>query len=195
LAWLRFGATKSAVNALHVAQGDCASGNKRGPCRDAATLLDESGVIVACDDVQLVDLWRRYRWRAAFWDRRDDVAAKMRVVAIGHGLLVKLAAPYPSITAAALVLPIAAQALPSKPSELAAQLDGHAARWLMARGTELKTRDLLPLPLSALPGWCAEKLSADAFDDGSVFRERDRLTRRSSGSHGTSDGLGARSHQ
>jgi hypothetical protein len=172
LAWLRYPKTKAALNAMHVAFPMVEPDHGRVRQRDAATLLDESGMLVACADAGLVGLWNAHRWRDAFWDRRDDVVAGMRVVAIGHGLLAKLVAPFRAITAKVLVLNLDAAALPAGPSQLAAALDDAAAAAVSARGRAFAPEDLVPLPVAALPGWDAEGLGAGLFEDAAVFRPR-----------------------
>jgi Protein of unknown function (DUF3025) len=172
LVWLAFPRTKAALTAIHVAAPRAGSGNRRDRSRDAATLLDESGMLVACADTSLVGLWTAHRWREAFRDRRDDVVASMRAVAIGHGLLAKLVAPFPAITAKVLVLPLAPAALPEGTAALVAALDAAAAAEVGARGAALAPADLLPLPVAALPGWDCEGRGAELFDDAAVFRPR-----------------------
>jgi hypothetical protein len=172
LAWLAFPQIKGALNAIHVAATGSGTANGRDRRRDAATLLDESGMIVACVDAGLVDLWRTHRWRAAFWDRRSDVVDRLRAVAVGHGLLAKLVAPFRGITARVLLLPLDGAVLPTVPSRLAGALDRAAAAWIGARAAAFAPEDLLPLPVAALPGWDAEGQGARLFDDAAVFRPR-----------------------
>jgi len=160
LSWLAFPQTKAALNALHVREGASATGNARNRRRDAATLLDESGLIVACADPSLIDGWRRHAWRETFWTRRADIERALAAHALGHGLLEKLSNPYRSITAHALVLSV-----PSSMSR--ADVDAVAADRIAA-GVEPCA--LLPLPVAALPGWDSEALGSALFDDVSVFR-------------------------
>ena len=172
LAWLVFPRAKAALNAIHAAAPLPAIGDARDRSRDAATLLDESGLIVACADAALLAMWRAHAWRDLFWTRRGDVAARMRVVAIGHGLLDRLVTPFRALTAKALVLAIDATALPVDPRALCAVLDGAAAARIAARGAALRPDELLPLPVAALPGWDAADVGARLFDDVAVFRPR-----------------------
>jgi hypothetical protein len=172
LAWLGFPRTKAALNAIHVAAPPATSGGRRDRSRDAATLLDESGMLAACADASLVGLWNERRWREAFGDRQDDVRASLRVVAIGHGLLAKLVAPFRAITAKVLVLPLSAAELPEDSAALAGALDAAAAAELGARGAALTPAALSPLPVAALPGWDVEGCGARLFDDTAVFRPR-----------------------
>jgi len=84
LAWLAFPRAKSAVNAIHVAAAEAPTANGRDRRRDAATLLDESGMIVACAEPALLALWREHDWSALFWERRAEVARAMRPAARGR---------------------------------------------------------------------------------------------------------------
>jgi Protein of unknown function (DUF3025) len=172
LAWLAFPRTKAALNAIHAAATVTDTGNGRDRRRDAATLLDESGMIVACADAGLLELWRAHQWRAAFWDRRVAVADRMRAVVIGHGLLAKLVAPYRCITAKVLVLTLDGAALPADPARVAAVLDNAAAAAIGAGRLVFAPEELLALPVAALPGWDMEAKGARLFDDTAVFRPR-----------------------
>ena len=197
LAWLAFPHTRAALNAVHVAAGAAdvrpggapraaplgpaaappRGGNGRSRPRDAATLLDESGILVACADQGLVGAWREHRWRDAFGDAAR-VGASLAAWVVGHGVLDKLRAPFPGLTAKALVLPMAPSALPGGHEARRAAVDRRAAEWIAARGAAFAPDDLLPLPLAALPAlqWPPSAgqspMSADPrrFDDVSVFR-------------------------
>ena len=158
------------------AHGRPRRGNARSRARDAATLLDESGVVVACADADLVGAWREHRWRDAFGDA-SRVGASLAACVVGHGVLDKLRAPFPGLTAKALLLPVAPSGLPREPEAQRADLDRRAAAWIVARGAAFAPDDLLPLPLAALPAPAWQfpvdlPLSADPrrFDDVAVFR-------------------------
>ena len=172
LAWLRFPRTKAALNAVHVRAVEAPTANARNRARDAATLLDESGLLLACTDPDLMVLLRAHAWRELFWMRRDDVAATFRPLVLGHGLAVKLLSPYRALTAHALVLNLPhARLHPASPhgeAETAAMLDADASAFI---ASSRFGRDVLaPLPVAALPGWDAEHLDERLFDDLSVFR-------------------------
>ena len=56
-------------------------------------------------------------------------------------------------------------------------VDALASSKIERRGNSLSPRDLLPLPLAALPGWDVEQLGERLFDDVSVFRPEAKRTR------------------
>ncbi|MFZ9141219.1 MAG: DUF3025 domain-containing protein [Burkholderiaceae bacterium] len=134
LMWLHLPKLKASLNALQAEEIDRSGhrGNQRGPWRDWATLLDESGVlVVALRDGQLLrDCWDRRDWSGLFWGWRsrwqltgqspsarpdwqhstDSRAASVfgcpewSVWPLGHALLEKGHRPYKAITAQAWVL-------------------------------------------------------------------------------------------
>ncbi len=167
LAWLAFPRTKAACNARHVEEGEGSAPNARTPARDAVTLLDESGLVLACADPTLVALLRAREWRRLFVERRADVAAALRPFAVGHGLLAKLLRPYRAATAHALVVPVDAAGLPADGADTAT-IDALVAS--RVRDPRFGRASLLPLPVAALPGWDREGLGERLFDDRSVFR-------------------------
>jgi len=63
LVWLNWPHTKAAFNALHTRAGVTAL---RSRPRDALTLLDESGVVVACAEPALWDDLARADWHTVF---------------------------------------------------------------------------------------------------------------------------------
>jgi hypothetical protein len=162
LAWLAFPRAKAALNAVHVRAGAAPTGNGRDRARDAATLLDESGLLLACADASLVALLHAHRWRELFVARADDVVRHVRPFAIGHGLLAKLLRPYRALTAHVLVLPLAAD------RAMAPEVDAAAAAAIAGAG--FHAAQFATLPVAALPGWDGEGLGERLFDDASVFR-------------------------
>jgi hypothetical protein len=167
LVWLVFPKTKAALNARHMQDAAGAAENQRSRARDAATLLDESGIVLVCADPELAQLLRERAWRALFVDRHDAVLRAMQPYAIGHGMLVKLLAPFRAITARTLILPIDAATVPAGAAGRA-HIDEAAARAI--GNADLRPSTLPPLPVAALPGWDSEGLGARLFDDQSVFR-------------------------
>jgi hypothetical protein len=177
LAWLRFPRTKAALNAVHVQAADAATGNARNRARDAATLLDESGMLLSCGDAGLVALLRARAWRELFWKRRDEVVSGMRPLVLGHGLAEKLLSPYRALTAHVLITGLApTRAVTANGACVATEVetlgaeteDAEAAAIIAAAG--LRPSLLTPLPVAALPGWDAESMGELLFDDLSVFR-------------------------
>jgi hypothetical protein len=167
LAWLRFPRTKAALNAVHVRSAAAGTRNARDRARDAATLLDESGLLLGCADAGLAALLRDRAWRELFWTRREEVIRGVCPRVLGHGLAEKLLSPYRALTAHVLVLG-EASATAAAASTARDKLDTLAAATVSAPG--FGPDCLTPLPVAALPGWDAEGLGESLFDDLWVFR-------------------------
>lgn len=103
---MRFPATKRRLNALQ-AQAIAQAGGvqaTRGPLRDALTLFDENAALLQAPK----PLWQALQardWHALCVTHRA-LWAQARLVLFGHALLEKMVAPYKSITAHVLCLPV-----------------------------------------------------------------------------------------
>lgn len=169
LVWLSFPKAKAAINARHHHALQLASvTQRRSTDRDALTLFDESGVIVACDDPALLALVENFAWKELFWRRREEVLARMRFYVFGHGLYEKALRPFIGLTGKAVLLPVDGVFLgASLPAQMAI-LDDRLAT-LIAQGLR-HTHELHPLPVLGIPG-CSEDNAREAYyDNRDYFR-------------------------
>jgi hypothetical protein len=179
LVWCVFPATKARLNAGHAAQADDAAAGRRSARRDALTLFDENGLLVACSDPSLACLLREFRWRELFVQRRADVARAMRFLVFGHGLLDKARAPFVGLTAHALVLDVPPALLAQPAATIAARLDGRLAQ---AVDRLQDPRALAPLPVLGIPGWWPANEAPAFYDDTRYFRPGRHVRPRTPGS-------------
>ena len=170
LAWLAFPRTKAVLNRRHCEElARPAEPGRRGTPRDVLTVFDEGGVIVASTDASLLDLLRRFEWKALFWERRVEVLERMRFFVFGHAILEKALEPYKGVTAKALLLEVP-QGFAQRPLvEQLAEADARTAEWFSRPDALSSTRTLSPLPVLGVPGW-ADNDSAAFYDDTNVFR-------------------------
>lgn len=165
LTWLAFPRAKAALNAVQCAELERRRGTTRGPVSDAATLFDESGLLLLAPDGELADLLAKRHWQAAFVDRRC-LWERARVYAFGHALLEKLLSPWPGITAKCLFLKAEAVPEPGAPPDW---LDAALAT-LWQEGRISRPAELFPLPVLGIPGWWAGNVDPAFYRDASVFR-------------------------
>lgn len=175
LAWLVYPKSKAALNAAHCeALGQerlqvRALPGTRSRARDALTLFDESGAVVACDDPELLQDLRAFRWKRLFSERRARVRASMRVFVFGHALFEKALRPYMGLTAHALLLPVDQEFIAGQPARQLERIDALAAARV---GTLQVPQALAPLPLLGVPGWWPDNEAASFYDNASYFRPR-----------------------
>lgn len=142
LVWLRFPKLKSALNIRHCKMLEHPDERKqRGKVRDQLTLLDESGVLVASPMQDMLNLLQEKRWVELFWQAREEVAAHMTFIVVGHGLLEKCMQPFASMTGKCLLMETR-ETLPEKLDSLAAGEIEHASMLTLP-----------PLPVLGIPGW------------------------------------------
>jgi Protein of unknown function (DUF3025) len=160
LVWLAFPEAKRRLNELQAAEiARTGVGATRGPLRDALTLFDENGAVLDAPPA----LWEALAardWQALFVTRRA-LWSEARLLVFGHALLEKLVAPRKAATAHVL-LPDARHPASLDDAALAQRLD---PEWLAQK-------PFVPLPVLGVPGWCAENVLAEYYDDPKVFRPR-----------------------
>lgn len=160
LTWLALPHTKQALNAVQCKALEQDS-SRRSPLSDAATLFDESGLVLVGPDASLVDDLRARRWQQAFVERRE-AWLQVKVVVVGHAVLEKLLDPWPGITAKCAYL-----ALPAG-SDMETVDQALARLWLEAGIS--RPADLFPMPVLGVPGWWPPNEDPDFYRDEKVFR-------------------------
>lgn len=171
LVWLTYPNAKAAINARHfqaLTGLTDESTSQRGAVRDASTLFDESGVIVACADEELAGLLQNFRWHELFWQRRQAVRERMGFYIFGHGLYEKALQPYIGMTGQGLLLPVTQEFFSWTAEQQRAHLDCRLADFLA--GSCRTTRELSPVPLLGIPGWSADNESESYYDNTAYFR-------------------------
>jgi len=165
LAWITYPRAKAAINAQHAAilqeRGD-AEAKRRGPERDALTLFDEGGVIVATDDASLTRLIVDFEWKEIFWRRRAELETKARFFAFGHALFEKAVEPYLGIVAKTVFVPFARDSV---------RADELLATHFADRANFPRPKSMAPMPVLGVPGWHAGQ-DETFYDDPRHFRSK-----------------------
>jgi Protein of unknown function (DUF3025) len=173
LAWIAFPKAKAAINAQHVAilqEGGEAEARRRGPERDALTLFDESGVVVASTSPEFLRLIVDFEWKELFWRRREDLAAKVRFFAFGHALFEKALDPYLGITAKTVFIPVSDFFLMLPEESQVAEADQLLARHFANRIRFHSPKAMAPMPVLGVPGWYPDTARESFYDDPDHFR-------------------------
>ena len=161
LVWLHFPQTKRRLNQLQAATiAADGVGSVRGPLRDALTLFDENGALLAAPD----PLWQALvarDWQRLFIDLRA-LWSEAQLTLFGHALLEKLVSPRKPITAHVFRAPAAIKnaALPEVDAWLVQALQPQA--WMH--------KPFAPLPVLGVPGWWPENGQPGFYADTQVFR-------------------------
>ena len=173
LVWQIFPRAKSVLNQLHYqAQLVELSNQDRNRCklRDAATLFDESGVIVVCSQAALIQLIKDFEWKELFWRQRKAVLSSMRFFVFGHGLYEKALNPYTGMAGKAVIFNVPetffAQDLPAQLCAIDVMLELYLLQTLSS------SSDLVPVPLLGYPGWIGDNDNEAYYENKQYFRDR-----------------------
>lgn len=173
MSWMAFPEAKAAISEMHARllsdRGE-SDVRERSIPRDVLTLFDEGGIIVASRDESLLDLIRRFEWRALFVERRAEVDARMRFSLFGHSMLEKALDPYVGVTAKAILFLVDDAFLDNTHAEQMRHIDQRTAAWLMDEANLTSTKKFSPLPWLGIPGWWAENQSPAFYDNRHYFR-------------------------
>ncbi len=162
LMWLCWPHAKAMLNARQAAAiARDGVGPVRGTVRDAATLIDESAVVIQCADATVFDALAARDWQSLLIAGRARWGRDIRVLPFGHALLEKLATPFKGITAC--VVPLALEG------------DADAAAATFFARTDLAPSLLPHLPVLGIPGWSPANEDPAFYDDTRVFRPPRRI--------------------
>jgi hypothetical protein len=173
LVWLTFPQAKAAINERHyrsLIDRPADGSSQRGRVRDMLTLLDESGVVVACADTELEGLLREFQWKELFWYQRERVSSAMDFYLFGHGLYEKALQPYIGMTGQGLIMTVEREFFAWPLEQRLLHLDGLLTEYLMSPAHGLNSRELTPVPLLGVPGWWEGNKYPLFYDDYSYFR-------------------------
>lgn len=166
LAWLIWPHTKATLNSLHIHAGITPLRNRS---RDALTLLDESGIIIACSTPELWQALSQHQWHELFINQRQRVKTDMAFHLIGHALYEKLRQPYPAITGKCLLINVDKAFFQRDPCARQRQLDQQLSLQLSAQPPQTP-QTFPPLPLFGIPDVIAENSDAAYYQNTQIFR-------------------------
>lgn len=175
LAWVAFPKAKATINAQHaaiLAEGGEAQAGRRDPARDALTLFDEGGVVVASSSSSLLRLIVDFEWKELFWQRRAELAEKVRFFAFGHSLFEKALDPFLGIVAKTVFVPVNDLYAMLPPESQVAQADALLAAHFAIRSRFTSPKAMAPLPVLGIPGWHPGTEHETFYDDPDHFRRK-----------------------
>lgn len=179
LVWITFPNTKAELNQLHyqaLTQEWQDRERRRGSLRDAATLFDESGVVVVCNDNNLIKLLEDFDWKSLFWTQREALKKRMKFFIFGHGLYEKALNPYVGMTGKGAVFSVDADFFNQSLAVQLASIDRILANFIRQQLTA--TSDLRPIPVLGYPGWSPDNKNEAYYDNRDYFRPRPILRRK-----------------
>ena len=177
LQWVLFPRAKSGINAQHAAmleEGGEREARSRSPERDALTLFDEGGVIVAASSPEVFRAIAAFEWKRLFWERRDELARTARFIPFGHALLEQAMNPYIGMIAKTVFVPVSDFFFMLAPESQREEADRLLAAHFADRKRFASPKAMAPMPVLGVPGWHPRTASEDFYDLASYFRSKPR---------------------
>jgi len=168
--WAHLPRVRWALNRLHVSADQSLADprNGRTAVQNIAAQFDESGLIVASSDPEVLADLAALAFKRVFWERRASLSATTRFIAVGHGSLESLLHPHLALVGKALLLPLGSP----PPADPVALFDG--VDELGAEAVSSWDRTLAapaPVPLLGIPGWSPDQTS-EFYDNARYFRQQ-----------------------
>ena len=174
LSWIAFPKAKAAINAQHaamLAEGGEPEARRRSPERDALTLFDEGGVVVASSSPALLRLIVDFEWKELFWQRRAELAEKVRFIAFGHSLFEKMLDPFIGIVAKTVFVPVSDFFAMLPPESQVEEVDALLAAHFSSPSRFSSPKAMAPMPVLGIPGWYPDTGRESYYDDPDHFRQ------------------------
>ena len=175
LAWVTFPQAKARINAQHGAileEGGEAEARRRSPERDALTLFDEGGVIVASASASLLRLMVDFEWKELFWARRAELQEKARFLVFGHACYEQALDPYIGMVAKTVFVPVSDFFLMLPPESQLEEADRLVAGHFASRARFASPKSMAPMPVLGVPGWHFGAQDEAFYDDAQHFRSK-----------------------
>ena len=175
LVWITFPQSKARINAQHATileEGGEEESRHRSPERDALTLFDEGGVIVAARSPELLRLIVDFEWKELFWKRRADLDAHVRFLAFGHACYEQSLQPYIGMVAKTVFVPVDELFFMLPVESQVQKADALVAAHFAHRPKFHSPKAMAPMPVLGVPGWHFAAQDEAFYDDPKHFRSK-----------------------
>lgn len=173
--WCLFPKTKAKINQLHYNDIKVHGKKERTPQRNALTLFDECGVILATKNEELLDALKSHQWHKAFVEMRacwfDKSEQGVVAYQFGHANYEMLTNPFIGLTGKWLVLDTSAE-ISSLPLNVQYRLVDERVATLLDSGKLKDNSQLFPMPLLGIPGWYDKNEDATFYQNEDYFRPK-----------------------
>jgi hypothetical protein len=172
--WCLFPKTKALINKRHVDEIAIHGTKQRSKHRNALTLFDECGVILAVSDTNWQQWLRNHQWTKAFIDERVQWGKTIAPFMFGHANYEMLTKPYIGLTGKALFVNVPINFFEQNLSQQYEYLDNMLYEMIKVQDC-LKNNNLLsPLPILGVPGWHDANNCPDFYNNTDYFRVKTR---------------------
>lgn len=163
--WKLFPNSKRTLNQLHLSEIQ-AHGPERTRRRDAYTLIDECGVILAVSKPGWQRLLKGHQWRSLFWEQKQRWGQTIQPFVLGHALYEQGFSAHEGWCGKALLVQVEPEFFSDSLNRRYQVIDGLVAAKLEKLN---HPKQLYPLPMLGVPPWQPEGIAESYFDNRSYF--------------------------
>ncbi|MCF2857130.1 DUF3025 domain-containing protein [Pseudoalteromonas sp. SMS1] len=172
--WCLFPQTKSLLNQLHIEEIKLHGLKQRSRKRNALTLFDECGLVLAIPEAKWRDKLRDHQWTEVFFEHRSLWHTTIQPFVFGHANYEMLTNPFIGLTGKLLCVEVEA---PFYDLSLAAQyayLDAQLVTLIQEKNVLDDNKQMSPVPLLGIPHWHSDTQNEAFYADQDYFRPKRR---------------------
>ena len=178
LVHIQFPKSKAVLNARHfwcldesgVFPWKTRPGGNRSAEQDVLTHLDEGGVVVVSECLELVELIKQRKWHEVFWTRRQEVLQKMKFFVFGHALYEDVLKGHPTPHGLGVEILVERGFFERSSADQAQVVDQLFSEILESRDRLRHVKQCFPVPLLGYPGWCEDNRAPGYYQNETYFR-------------------------
>lgn len=170
--WSLFPHTKQALVDLHCEDVDLYGRKQRSRRRDAITLFDECGIIIAYQDDAIVEQLRNHQWHSAFWQNRNQWFDTVQPFVLGHAGYEMALNPFIGLTCKAYMVKVSSKFWQFSLANKIALLDQILVEQITQESTLNDNSLLSPLPLLGVPSWHVHNEQESFYANTDYFRPK-----------------------
>lgn len=170
--WCLFPKTKALLNALHIEEIAQHGTKQRSKKRNAITLFDECGVVLAVSNDDIIEQLKTHQWTNAFVAQRSEWGNTILPFTFGHANYEMLTNPFIGLTGKLVCIKVENDFYNLTLDQQYAYLDD--ALYAMIKDEQLleDNKKMSPLPLLGVPDWYDENQDPAFYDNTDYFRPK-----------------------
>ncbi|KNC67525.1 DUF3025 domain-containing protein [Pseudoalteromonas ardens] len=172
LIWCLFPQTKSLLNRLHMQEIAEHGLKQRSKKRNALTLFDECGVVLAIPDLSWQSALRAHQWQEIFYEYGAMWHHNLLPFTFGHANYEMLTKPFIGLTGKVVCVEVD-EAFYHLPLQLQYRhLDQKLVNMIEHQGLLDNNQQMSPLPLLGIPQWYQGQQDLAFYSDTDYFRPK-----------------------
>lgn len=175
--WGLFPNTKKLLNKLHAEDIEAFGQKQRTKQRDAITLFDECGIVLAYESEQDKIALQQHLWLDSFWRNRDRWFNQIRPFIFGHALYEMSLSPFIGLTAKAYFIKVSDKFWNFSLDKKYQILDALLVKQISEQQSLQDNSNLSPLPLLGVPDWYPDNNQQHFYENTDYFRPKRKSTK------------------